>query len=352
MTEILPQALFSDYIAYFTEERLSKGTGIVYSSWSLFHTLFIFLAAVAGPVHSDLLKAMQLSEKEASPPEVSQVVSLLCKDSALALAANIYAKSVTPTAEFVGLVKRYFDIAIEPLKSASQVNNWCSAQTKGLIKSIIDDIKDTDAILISAIYFKANWTLKFSKDDTKRLPFTSLDGRAQERDLMYMKAKLQYASSDSAQMVKLKYNDSNISAVIVLPREAGKASLKATLRYDNFFPADGFLTKEVILKLPKFKLESSHDLKDHLVLRGAGSMFGVCNCNETLGAPMTVTQVIQKAVIEVDEEGTEAAAVTAIRMLCCAMAAPPPEIYHVICDRPFWFMLEHNGIPLFLTAIL
>lgn len=351
MATALPQALFSDYVAYFTEERL-QSKGVVYSSWSLFHTLFIFLAAATGSVHDDLLTAMQLSEREASPPAVSQIASLLREDSALALAANIYAKSVSPTVEFVALAKRYFDITIEPLKSAAQVNNWCSAQTKGLINSIVDDVKDTDAILISAIYFKANWALKFSKDDTKMLPFTSLDGRTQDRELMYLKAKLQYASSDSAQMVKLNYNDSNVSAIIVLPKETGKASLKAALRYDNFFPTDGFLTKEVVLKLPKFRLESSHDLKDHLVLRGAKSMFGVCDCNGSLGAPMSVTKVIQKAVIEVDEEGTTAAAVTAVRMLRCAMMAPPPEIYHVICDRPFWFMLERDGMPLFLTALL
>lgn len=352
MSKALPQALFSDYVAYFTDDKLSQSKGIVYSSWSLFHTLFIFLAAVTGPVHDDLLKAIHLSEKDASPSEVSQVVSVLRQDSALALAANIYAKSVSPTAEFVGLVKRYFDTTIEPLKSTEQVNSWCSTQTKGLIKSIVDDIKDTDAILISAIYFKANWALKFSRDDTKRLPFTSLDGHSHERELMYLKTKLQYASSGGAQTVRLKYNDSNMSAIIVLPREAGKASLKAALEYDNFFPENGFSTEDVVLKLPKFKLESSHNLNDHLTLRGAQSMFGVCNCNKTLGAPMTVSQVIQKAVIEVDEDGTVAAAVTAIRMLRCAGMMPMSNVYHVICDRPFWFMLERDGIPLFLTAVL
>lgn len=352
MSKALPQALFSDYVAYFTDDILSKGKGVVYSSWSLFHTLFIFLATVTGSVHDDLVKAIQLSEKDVSPPEVAQVVSMLRQDPSLAMAANIYVKSVSPTTEFVGLIKRYFDTVIEPLKSAEQVNNWCSAQTKGLIKSIIDDIKGNDAILISAIYFKANWALKFSKDDTMKLPFTSLDGHSQERDLMHLKSKLQYASSDNAQIVKLKYTDSNISAIIVLPREAGKASLKAALKYDNFFPTNGFSTEDVVLKLPKFKLESSHDLKDHLTLRGAQSMFRTCDCNKTLGAPMTVSQVIQKAVIEVDEDGTVAAAVTAIRMLRCAAVIPPSTVYHVICDRPFWFMLERDGIPLFLTTIL
>ena len=264
------------------------------------------------------------------------------------MGANIYTRSCQPTADYRTTMKQHFDVVPEELRSATQVNKWCADQTRGLITHVLDSIDDIDALLISAIYFRAQWDVQFDKERTREAPFHGFNGE-EKVQMMSTKRKLDYAQTNTAQLVRLQYKDSGVTARIVLPQRSGREAFLSALCEENLGSADWHRRNDVVLELPRFKIESTHGLSSHLQSRGATAMFGPCGTVGTLGVEMKVSDVFQKAVIEIDEEGTKAAAVTGIAMMRCAMLAPQP--LQVICDRPFWFILEKNGVVLFVAAV-
>ena len=108
--------------------------------------------------------------------------------------------------------------------------------------------------------------------------------------------------------------------------------------------------EEVTLELPKFKLENLFQMKPMLEQLGIQKIFKEIDCTQTLGSSMFVDQIIQKTFIQVDEQGTEAAAVTAVVLKECCVAEPK-EI-RVNCNRPFWFILALEGAPIFVSSII
>ena len=225
------------------------------------------------------------------------------------------------------------------------INDWASANTNGKIPNLIND-PEFFAALVNAVCFKADWRREFSPNATYKANFTNADNRTQETDFMRQTDYFNYFESDKIQALEMPYKNSDISMYVFLPKsgetvEPWDVSQALSGRMSN---------EEVIVKLPKFTSEFSAELKDIMLALGVKTAFyptnmEICDVMFEHVSPrrsIYVDAVIHKTFIQVDEEGTEAAAVTAI-MLQDASAAPrqePPNEF--TADHPFVYMIYDN----------
>ena len=153
---------------------------------------------------------------------ILQVASTLTKDQSVTIAANIFDANLSRIkSSFSKLMNKTYGFIPQQLKSAEQVNNWCAKNTNNKIKKLVDDIKDIETILLSAIHFKADWKQKFDKSNTKAKPFYGFEKNSTV-DMMFTDSKMQYAKTDSAQIAHLEYANSSLKAVIILPHGNSK----------------------------------------------------------------------------------------------------------------------------------
>ncbi|KAL2085423.1 hypothetical protein ACEWY4_018743 [Coilia grayii] len=235
------------------------------------------------------------------------------------------------------------------------INKWVEAKTQEKIKDllaegVVDD--KTRLVLVNAIYFKGNWEKQFDSARTSEVPFRLNKNESKPVQMMHQKAKFPftYIPDVNCQILELPYVGKDLSMLIMLPNEmednsTGLEKLEQALTYDNFVEwtkPDMMDTVEVVVGLPRFKLEETYDLKQILVNMGMVDAFDPHKCDFSGMSPcddLVLSKVVHKSFVEVNEEGTEAAAATAaIMMMRCAMM--PPERF--IADHPFLFFIRHN----------
>eukprot|EP00702_Spironucleus_salmonicida_P006930 EST48221.1 Serpin 1 [Spironucleus salmonicida] len=239
-----------------------------------------------------------------------------------------------------------FKIDPQPLLSAEQVNKWVSDNTAGMIPKILEKIGDEEVILVSALYFSGKFQNAFDPRQTVAADFSSFNGKT-PCQMMYAKRHMGYARTSTAQVVELEYADSDIVARLILPLEDGQAAFEHSLSEENL---DAKLRPiEIALQFPKFEVESSLVLNDILKYIGVRQIFEKVDYDKTLGSALQVDQVLQKSIVKVDEEGTVAASATAIRMV--RMGARLQQLERVICNKPFWFILESSNKIAFVVAV-
>jgi serpin B len=264
-------------------------------------------------------------------------------------------KSIKFKPDFLSMNKQYFDAEITALDfkapdSLKVINGWVSEKTHGKIPTIIEQIGD-DAILylINAIYFKGTWANKFEKSATKPADFTLLDGTTKKVSMMHMsRDDFRYFESKDVQIINLPYSDGRLSMYVVLPAKGTKISaFEAGLtkeKWDEYMMST--FKRDGKLGLPRFKIEDKMTLKDVLCKMGMEVAFdqGKADFSEMADVQQRIyiSQVFHKTFMEVNEEGTEAAAATAVEMsIASAMMNPPPP-FEMIVDRPFLLALRDN----------
>lgn len=241
------------------------------------------------------------------------------------------------------------------------VNGWVNENTYGRIPTIIDS-SDFWAALVNAVYFKANWQNEFNKGATSEGTFTDRNGAAHSIDFMHRTGYMRYFASDSLQVVELPYLNhlshfsedgtyletevfGNLNVSMYLMMGDGKVSDPQAL-----LEATELDSQYVSLSMPKFEFEYATALDSILKDMGIVTAFDTHNADLRpmfdMGN-MWVTDTVHKTFISVDEEGTEAAAVTAI---AAGGSAMPPEPVAVTFDKPFTFVIRDNlnGEILFL----
>lgn len=246
-------------------------------------------------------------------------------------------------------------------KIPDPINNWCSVATNGMIPSIIDEIDPlTRAVLVNAIYFKGKWTVPFDKNNTYAGVFTRLDGTKDACEMMLKTDDhILYTKQGDVQVVELPYgSNGTLAATVLLPEDGSLESLVGQLGGDagaSLLDAmlDRLRATKVELHLPRFRLEFGvHDLKPELVSRfgltepfnGYGGFLKMSDAKD-----LHLSKVLHKAVVEVNEEGTTAAAVTAaVMMEKAVMFEPNPT--RVIVDRPFLFLIRNSKDGMILFA--
>lgn len=220
---------------------------------------------------------------------------------------------------------------------ASSVNMWCAYHTEGLIPEIVSDIgPEVRMMLLNALYFKAPWLFDFDPNASFEGTFQGEDGQS---SAMYMsnQNKYPYAELPGYKVASLPYQNGKYAMLIVLPDDMDAATEE--LSAENF--EDALLSlrtgRDVRMVLPKFKLEYTRLLNDIMCSLGAAAAFGSgADFTGITDEPVFVTKAFQKCVLEVNEEGSEAAAVTAILMGRTAVYEP---VVDFVVNKPFFFAI-------------
>jgi serpin B len=255
------------------------------------------------------------------------------------------------------------DFVQAPEESRVIINDWVERETEGLIEDLLPSgtiTPYTRLVLTNAIYFYGPWLHPFDEDLTDDGPFTLLDGNEVTVQMMSQDSELplRYAAENGYQAIELPYEGQEIAMVILLPDEGNFEAVEATLDAATFAQIrDGLSTSEqIMLHMPRFEFETpSVSLSDVLAAMGMPIAFSdqadFSGMAATEGNPeLTITDVVHKAYIRVDEAGTEAAAATGIVVGVLSM----PQYITVTVDRPFIFAIvdvETDSI-LFLGRVL
>jgi len=228
-------------------------------------------------------------------------------------------------------------------ESRITINNWVSDQTEEKIKDLIPQgaiNAATRLVLTNAIYFNAAWQHPFAEEVTSSGTFHLLDNSDVTIPMMYQTESFKYAEGSDYQAVELPYDKQELSMVILLPREGQFEAFEESLNAEIVDEIIGKLEgSRVALTMPKFEYASSFSLKDALTTLGMGVAFTPeADFSGMNGSrDLFIGDVLHKAFVSVDEEGTEAAAASAVIM---AMSAPPSQPIEFTVDRPFVFFIR------------
>lgn len=254
-------------------------------------------------------------------------------------------------------MRDYYEAGIGSLdfaspKAVKTINKWCSDNTKGMIPAVLDKTKE-DAVcyLLNAVYFEAKWTHQFDKADTRDETFTTESGETLTVPMMHNKARVRAYQDDDLTLVCLPYGSgSPWNMLVILPAEgktvADIAAMPAARIAEAWRQARVY---DLDIKIPKFSLQTSYDLTETLPKLGITNIFdsqnsgldGICKTKDgDLG--VYVSNMFQKAAIDVTEEGSKATAVTVAEM---ALTSPGPQLYdngEFHADRPFVYLITEN----------
>jgi len=269
---------------------------------------------------------------------------------------------------FISMAKEMFDARVEELpEDAGPINNWCSEVTHGMIPSILNSINPrTIALLLNAVYFKGTWTHEFNKEYSHRGIFhSSIKGIEQKVEcmMMYRRSETVYGYYQNMHIVEMPYGtDGRFVATVLMPTDGTPLADIVNLLGTKNGPSilNEFLShtwsREIDLSLPRFKLEFGvFDLVPQLKSdfgihdafnRSIPHMFNAMSPRKYV----YISNVLHKAVVEVNEKGTKAAAVTAVRMRFAMVFVRRPR---VVIDHPFIFLIRdtRSGLLLFSGVV-
>ena len=297
--------------------------------------------------------------------QLIQVLPDLDAYTNVGIANGIWVKEQFPVYEaFMQACKQNFDAQAKNVptfvddKVLKDINDFAAQHTNDRIKEIINRSmvsEETMMVLLNALYFKALWKDKFDKNYTLQQTFTTLKDAKIQVDMMRLYDKRQlYAETEDCQLVELPYKGDQYVADIILPaKDTDILTWVKTLDAERWQQLiKGIYSTEVNLGLPKFKLNYERELTDDLAALGMPAAFTpFADFSRLSELPTYISLIKQKTFIQVDEEGTEAAAVTI--GIDVAASAGPDYVKEFIADRPFLFVIRERtyGTILF-TAII
>ncbi len=255
--------------------------------------------------------------------------------------------------EFIDLNKKYFESGLNEVDFAKSeearktINTWVEDKTNDKIKDLmppgsIDAL--TRLVLTNAIYFKGDWAAKFKEENTKETDFHVTDQKTVKVPMMYQKETFEYAQLDNMQLLQMPYKGDKLSMLIILPKTIGDMdSIESNLNLQTLQTnMKQMHKKELDVYLPKFKMTCG-TLDITRILTQLGMKDAFSNAADFSGMSgrkdLYISSVMHKAFVEVNEEGTEAAAATGVTMRLLSIAEPPPVFR---ADRPFVFMIRDN----------
>ncbi|MCK4661626.1 MAG: serpin family protein [Bacteroidales bacterium] len=270
-----------------------------------------------------------------------------------------YNNKYTVEQDFIDVNKKYYDAEVSPLDfsdpaSLDIINNWVAEKTNDLIQNIIDNIPaDAYMYLINTIYFKGMWKHEFDKENTSDYPFNFIDGTSGLIPMMVQKETLKYVKQDVFSAVDLPYGCNNFSMFIMLPNTGYTTNdVIDNLNETNWnsWLSELTETENIQVYLPKFKFEykytcdASCPLKNVLALMGMGIAFSpdadFSGMNPNLA--LYISRVIHQSFIEVNEEGTEAAAATVVEV-CNTSSGENENATYFRINKPFVFAIREKS---------
>ncbi|XP_061726045.1 antichymotrypsin-2-like [Cydia pomonella] len=349
-------------------QELEKGKSQVCSPLSAQAVLALTALGSGGDTRKELLQAMALPDDEAIRSLFGYLTSTLNSIHTVKLrfANRIYVSkhgTLKPgiqkdSVEVFGSSLQQVDF-MEKEGAADSINKWIAAKTNNMIRNIVspDSLHyATRLLLVNAIYFQGTWEKPFEKDLTKERIFHVNNRDTVEVPMMFMDEeyfRYRHSPELKAQLLQMNYKGRQASMILIVPDavEGLGAMLQQLSDHDLMDEVAVMRATRTEVMIPKFKIETDINLEELLPKMGIHDIFDQNKSDIrmfTSDDRMCVTQAIQRAVIEVNETGTEAAActLTAISEICAVIELEPPKRF--VADRPFLYLLLARGVPTFI----
>jgi len=327
-----------------------KGENLIISPLSIFQVLSLTANGAKGKTQSEMLETLQAETIEDLNKINYEILSSFKGFTTIDI-ANAVMTRFTPLNSFTSIAEKY-SAPIEPLVNVQQVNDWCSNKTHGKIKKILDELsEDTAMILLNAVYFKGEWSLRFDKFATQKLPFYNLGTNEVKVETMRQIEYFPYYEDKKAKAIELRFKNDFMSAIIILPSEGtdiNKFIDSLSISNEEYTKIiKGLKSAKVNIQLPKFELDFSQNLNEILKDLGMYNAFSASDADFTGLRKLSglfINRVIHKSYLKVFEDGCEAAAVTVVDVTDGAL----PEIGKIRdmkVNRPFLFLLKNSKLP-------
>ena len=330
-----------------------SGKDIFFSPFSISSMLTLALNGAEGTTRGFIEKTLHYEELSRDELNVSyasliQKISDLDKKVTIEIANSIWAREgFEIKADYLSTNQKYLSAEVRTLdfsdmKSADVINDWISNKTNHLIPKMITPPIPPDVImyLINAIYFKGDWRDKFEEKNTLAKDFYAMDGKTDKVSMMHRSGRIEYQQQDHMKAVRLPYGNGNTSMVVILPENINEwighmNSEKWKELLEGFHPVH-----DLQLQLPKFKMEYGiKELNKSLTSLGMGEAFTDSANFSGIAEDIFISKIMHKAVIDVNEKGTEAAAVTVGEIVATSARSEPVTF---IANRPFVYIITDN----------
>ena len=338
--------------------KTEQNQNIFISPFSVSVALAMTLNGAAGETEQAMIGTLQLhgittDSINSSYAQLQQALQTSDPKVTLTIANSLWGnEGVSFNPNFLQRNTQFFKAEISILdflapSTLTTINQWVNDRTNSKIPKILDEINANAVLfLINAIYFKGSWQTEFDPANTRDGTFHLTNGSTKQVPMMFRSGRYLHYYGDAFQAVNLPYGDGRISMYIFLPtRDSNLNTFLETLNPENWENwISQFREQEISLRMPKFKLEyGTKELNDALAALGMGIAFDANRADfsrmaslEELGQNLYIDKVSHKTFIEVNEEGTEAAAVTVVGIVKTSL---PPEF---TADRPFFFAIRDN----------
>ena len=339
--------------------RQDAGQNVFLSPANVAIALAMTANGARGETLQSMLSALNLNtlDLETVNSNFAALQALLVRDepgATIAIANALWARAgVAFNADFLQRTQGFYDARIEALDfdqpdAPKTINEWVRRQTNDKIPAVVERIpEETILLLMSAIYFNGKWETPFNPEFTQDRPFYLLNGTTKELPTMYRSDDFEYLKGDGFQAVRLPYAGGGVRMVIILPdADRTLAQLTDQLSIENWESwREQFSVKEGQLYLPRFTTRYDKQLNQALSAMGMTEAFddGRADFSGMRPVPpaLFVSQVRHVAYVDVNEAGTEAAAVTSVEM--GITSAMPTETFLMQVDRPFFFAIEETS---------
>ena len=361
-----------DLYAKLAADEQHKGKNLFFSPYSVHTALAMTATGAKGNTRDQMVKVLHLPAEEAkmlAAGDLGRFYGHPRKDYELSVANALWGRKGFPwRPEFLDVQKTRFgagfqqaDFANNPDGERDRINRWVEEQTRDRIKELLlqGQVKrNTTMVLVNAVYFKGKWVTQFDPKKTRDAPFECDDNTRVNVSMMHATPKCGYRRVAGVEVVELPYKGGELSMVVVLPnRKDDLASLEKKLTPELFAQwTAGFQDRAHLdVSLPKFRIETRYELSEDLRALGMIDPFDGARADFAGMAtepepPVYISAVIHKAFVEVSEEGTEAAAATAV-VTAQPDSADTPAFY---ANRPFLFLIRDSkrGTILFMGRVM
>ncbi|MGQ9678187.1 MAG: serpin family protein [bacterium] len=346
----------------------SPDENVFISPYSIATALSMTYNGAGGETRTAMAKVLGVADIELERLNTGErlLAELLKKDKSgveLLIANSLWARNgIVFNPGFLKTNKEFYKAEVATLDfnspyAANKINNWVKDKTKGKIDKIVDQIKPEAVLfLINAVYFKGRWQEKFDPKNTQEDNFYLENESPVPVQMMVRSGKFRYLETAEFQAVELPYGDGKMSMLIFLPAVGVKLdsliSRLSSATWQEWW--NRFRSRQGAVHLPRFKITYEKSLKEVLVKLGMGIAFDLNRADFSLMGKnrpgFAIGDVKHKSFVEVNEEGTEAAAVTSVEMV---LAAVPEGRFEMVVNRPFLFAIQdnENGAIVFLGVV-
>ena len=240
-----------------------------------------------------------------------------------------------PQAEFMDSMAKMVAIEVANFSGnaadeVAKINQYVATNTNNKIQDLLTTANvtaDTRLVLVNALYFKSKWHLPFEKYNTRPAKFTMMDGSESVVEMMHQEEDFPYFENDNVQVLKMAYHGKKYSMLVVLPKNGATKLMPTHDEYMEY--CEKCQTCNVNVSFPKFKHEYKTNLSAHFQTMGATEIFDVGGLAK-IHPDLKIGGIIHAAIVEVDENGTEAAAATAVMFMneCCSMSSKKPVVFN------------------------